>query len=391
LWVRFNFSIAIKMDKKILAELILDNKRLIIPNLGAFLHKESGKEGRAITFSPFLRYNDGLLEELLVQKLSIPKSEVILLVKRLSDEIQANLNDSGQYTIPGIGVLALDSKGTVYLIESNEKSSVTVNDNTTKIIEKTDTPITIELIEEKGSNTDDPIGKNPEFVDLSEPTDSKSTLVIDERDEPFIKAENNSNVDLLDETTDMKKTQHPHKKKRLPVTLIFFIASLAVIIAFAFIIRELAFAPDEDTWQQEFKQENIIEPIKFPESATSSNDEIDKAFENAEVYSSKSESNETKLNDSNTETIIEENLTGKPKSNNPASGVYSIVMGSFTNPNNAKQFAHELKGKGFAVEVISQPNNKNIVVIGQFNTREQAEKMKKDISPTYPGVWIIKR
>ncbi|HBI80676.1 MAG TPA: hypothetical protein DDY04_01665, partial [Bacteroidales bacterium] len=76
------------MNRSILAELIRNNKRLIIPNLGAFLHRETESTAHpGITFSPFLKYNDGQLEELLVNHYSFTKIDALEQVKNLSSEI----------------------------------------------------------------------------------------------------------------------------------------------------------------------------------------------------------------------------------------------------------------------------------------------------------------
>ncbi|HQE55179.1 hypothetical protein, partial [Tenuifilum sp.] len=94
------------MDRSILAELIRKNKRLIIPNVGAFLHRDTESNTQlSVTFSPFLKYNDGQLEDLLISNHGLSKIEAAEQVKKLSIEIIDEIKESGSYSIPGIGVL----------------------------------------------------------------------------------------------------------------------------------------------------------------------------------------------------------------------------------------------------------------------------------------------
>ena len=111
------------MDRSILAELIRKNKRLIIPNVGAFLHRDTVSNNQlSITFSPFLKYNDGQLEELLISNYGLSKIEAADQIKKLSIEIIEEIKESGSYSIPGIGILINDSKGSINLT-SEESSS----------------------------------------------------------------------------------------------------------------------------------------------------------------------------------------------------------------------------------------------------------------------------
>ena len=80
------------------------------------------QQPKSITFSPFLKYNDGQLEELLISNYGLSKIEAADQIKKLSIEIIEEIKESGSYSIPGIGILINDSKGSINLT-SEESSS----------------------------------------------------------------------------------------------------------------------------------------------------------------------------------------------------------------------------------------------------------------------------
>ena len=56
------------MTQKVLYELITQKSRVILPEFGAFLVKDDGSKTfnpENVSFSPFLKYNDGMVEDYL--------------------------------------------------------------------------------------------------------------------------------------------------------------------------------------------------------------------------------------------------------------------------------------------------------------------------------------
>lgn len=102
---------------KYIKEFVHNNRRVIIPDLGAFLLKDSGNEGnKTIIFSSFLRYNDGFLEEVLAQKANLDKASASVAVKKFTEEITRAMRNKKRYEIPDFGYFALDDKGTIQFI-----------------------------------------------------------------------------------------------------------------------------------------------------------------------------------------------------------------------------------------------------------------------------------
>ncbi len=395
------------MDKKILADLILTNKRLILPNLGAFLHKEAAQLGTSnITFSPFLKYNDGLLEELIASKLGVSKTDAISFVKKIIDDINSDLMSTGKCSIPGIGNLVKDPKGTIFLsaseIEEHKtefKHGSNQNNQPSEIVEtfhdkNEDEPKTIELnttenlvSDEKEpliSNERDPKPFRENYTEVSPGVERVNTQILDS-----ISIQNDSIPEHM--TSQSKGKPHKEKKKAVAV-LVFLIISMAVILTFFFVIRELAFAPDEASWEMGKSQVEKIEPIQIPKSSEPANDEILKEFENTNPDDEPTQTKPSKDEQSTlrTEDRIEQELA-KRQTSIQKDETFNLVVGSFSDPTNAKKFAEELKKKGYRSEVVTQPNGKRLVVIESYPTREQAEKKKDELKSVFPGIWIIKR
>ena len=101
------------MDLSLLAGLLRRYGRLILPNLGAFLvsNFENGYELGRVSFSPFLRYNDGKFEQYLELDYSMPREEARKAVANYVDEIRTTLETTGVCVIPAVGVLRQASDG----------------------------------------------------------------------------------------------------------------------------------------------------------------------------------------------------------------------------------------------------------------------------------------
>ncbi|RPH31677.1 MAG: SPOR domain-containing protein [Bacteroidales bacterium] len=102
------------MNSKELAELICQNTRIILPEFGAFLVKDSGEKGfnpLNVSFSPFLRYNDGMLEVNVAKKRGISKEEAAKDVHAFVETIKNELLEKGFFEVEGLGELKRDQRG----------------------------------------------------------------------------------------------------------------------------------------------------------------------------------------------------------------------------------------------------------------------------------------
>ena len=79
------------MTIKFLKELVENNARVILPEFGAFLVKDDGSgkfNPDNVSFSPFLMYNDGMLEDSFAKQLSITKDEASKKIKEFVESVK---------------------------------------------------------------------------------------------------------------------------------------------------------------------------------------------------------------------------------------------------------------------------------------------------------------
>ncbi|HQI88455.1 MAG TPA: SPOR domain-containing protein [Tenuifilum sp.] len=393
------------MDRSILAELIRKNKRLIIPNVGAFLHRDTESNTQlSVTFSPFLKYNDGQLEDLLISNHGLSKIEAAEQVKKLSIEIIDEIKESGSYSIPGIGVLLNDSKGSISLAseESSSQSKPTETENGKNIkVTTTNTPfetdantndkkqtINDSILNDEIVHEENAITKH--YTEVSPGVERVNTNALDSIIVEKSLTENSNQIEKDLEQSNMKGASKKKPSSILRV-IVFIAVSLFVILTFAFILRELAFAPDEADWESIKNKPEKVEPIKLPSDYASKSDDFDKKFEasNPDDEESKTATGNAQPTQT-TEEVIEKSLTQNARADNPST-IYSLVVGSFAEKANAQNFVNNLKAKGFSAEVYSKPNGKYLAVIGRFSSKDEANKQKDKLKSQFQGIWIISR
>jgi hypothetical protein len=99
------------MITSIIIEYLRDNRRLVIPGLGAFLRKEGGET----VFAPFLNKDDGVLSGLVGQNFGSPDDEARQIVEQYVAGVEQALADRGAYFVSGLGSLRRDAGGTLVL------------------------------------------------------------------------------------------------------------------------------------------------------------------------------------------------------------------------------------------------------------------------------------
>ena len=100
------------MINKIIAEYLRTNKRLVVPHFGAFIRK---KNSEAIVFVPFLKKDDGVLQQLLVSEYGMDSADAQAVIDEYIAEIKESIAARGAYVIEGVGRLMTDSNGICYL------------------------------------------------------------------------------------------------------------------------------------------------------------------------------------------------------------------------------------------------------------------------------------
>lgn len=105
------------MEKSIIA-LLNKNLRVIIPDLGAFIIRQ--KQPKIIVFNEFLRYNDGLLIDYIVNTEGIEREIAEQQVSDYAENCSRLLESGKDLIIDGLGKLHREASGKINLIDSDE-------------------------------------------------------------------------------------------------------------------------------------------------------------------------------------------------------------------------------------------------------------------------------
>ena len=110
-----------KMLIESISKYLLSNKRLVVPNLGAFIVKVPGEK---ILFSNLMKSDDGILRRLLTEN-GISELEAAGLIDRFVFEVNYRLQNSGVCDIKGFGRMIAGANGSI----SFEYNSAAQGDN----------------------------------------------------------------------------------------------------------------------------------------------------------------------------------------------------------------------------------------------------------------------
>lgn len=97
------------MIPKIIAAYLTDHRRLVIPQLGAFLVKDAGGD---VLFSEMLKRDDGVLRSLLEQQ-GMSELEAAGMVDRFVFELRHCIEAGSVYEAPGLGIFAQGENSTI--------------------------------------------------------------------------------------------------------------------------------------------------------------------------------------------------------------------------------------------------------------------------------------
>lgn len=408
------------MDSKDLAHIIENHTRIILPDFGAFLLKDSGNgafKPENLTFSPFLKYNDNVLEEYYAKYKEIPKDEAIKQIKAFIETLKETIKTQGYFDIPAIGRLMRDNRGAIIFtaigknISTTDTSKPATNKlpkKSKKVLEATSIININEQLESKQEpcqedivldiDNQEPINEEyPKGQPIEEQVLVNESIVEIEEELNEPPAEQNQPIPSTDisldnittnnqEDSEMAKTK---KKSKLVLILIYLGISLSAILIFAFIIREMAFNNEI----RESNRPNIIVNEKAEKTETETitpeketpKDEIDKAFDDMTTDDA-SESTEN-----NIETQIEKSVIENAAIKQSTSEKFHLIAGSFKDKLNAEKYAKELKSAGYKSEVLALPNGKNYVTVGSFPTKEKANQEKSQLTQKFPSIWILKQ
>ena len=350
-------------------ELLATENRVIVPNYGAFLVRATSKNKDAKTleeklkdiyFSPFLKFNDELLEKYIIKKEKITKEEAAEKIAGFISEVKKELEQEQPYIIEGFGQFVADRQGKVQFITikseetSTPKKTTSTKATSVKTTSKTEKSKQTEKLEQ--STPKATVKKEPEPKE--DPTKETEILLQEEKPEiktPPIKPE----VKKAPIKTEPPK-QKIEKKEKKPVNkgLIWSIA-IGVPIAAVFIWGVLNFDTVKKVIDKHrSKTEKPIEATILNDTARV--EDPDSAMLDASTAQVQAAAEEKEMTQAQT---MQQPINQKK---------YYIIAGSFKNEKYANAYVSKLQAEGYNAEKLRERNGMYAVSYNSYVDKRKA-------------------
>ncbi|HSH52589.1 MAG TPA: hypothetical protein VK982_12765, partial [Bacteroidales bacterium] len=242
-------------------ELLATNNRVIVPNFGAFLVRATSKNKDAKTldkklkdvyFSPFLKFNDELLEKHIIKKEDITKEQAAGKIKEFIELVKKELDNEKPFEIKDFGKFIIDKQGKVQFItiasekeaespKEEKKTAPAAKKESSKTTTKKTPVAKVKKTEEQDKKEAD---KKKEIKKEEASKESKLKEFTPEKEEP---------AKPQTKKTETKTTSYQKEKKPLNKSVVWTVAigvPIAILIIFALINIdkiEAIFSKNKDT------------------------------------------------------------------------------------------------------------------------------------------------
>jgi cell division septation protein DedD len=420
------------MTVKFLCELIENKTRVILPDFGAFLVKEDGSgvfKPKNVTFSPFLRINDGMLENALVQEKNIGKDQAKNSIDSFIETIKNELLEHNTFHLENLGSLYRDHRGTVLFraSEIDEKIAATKTEvkkpigkepiaaKKEKVVkDKVPTPAA-----ENEPKTSVPESKPIEEKPAEEPKISQDIKVekVEAVNEPIAVPEAIKSPPTSKPHKPPIKPKPPVKAKPEPTPKVHnepmgestgigkailigvLIAILVVAIGVGWILvnkghiklkrerveKSIVIPTQTDTEKTDVSTDFVDEKVgKFDDDFKKLSSEMEKSSQKDETKESAQVIIDSKIPPSTT------SVDQKAGTAYPQEGTFHLVVGSFRNPEYAEKFSDDLKRSGYNSRVVIRSSGMHSVTVGSFPTQAEALEAMNEVKQQHPNVWLLK-
>jgi cell division protein FtsN/nucleoid DNA-binding protein len=402
------------MTSKFLVNLIEKSTRVILPEFGAFLIKDDGSgnfKPENITFSPFLRYNDGVVEDELSSLKKISKDKAKEEITEFIESLKKELLEKKTFELEGLGFLLIDQRGSIHFSVSGEKGS-----NKKKAVTPPASEVESKSTEKK---VDEPtevielINEDPIEIPVIEQTSKEEIIVIDEEsipapivDEIPKKKTLETNIPLKPMTQPKapikKQKQKSESKNSSSGTGKAILTGTLIGLGFVILLASGWYLYDSGIINFKDKKESkdinfaIDKPVDTDKlsSEPQTGGKFDDEFSKLSAEMDDSSKSDQKSTDKTPEKRIaktESIQDSKVNVTYPKEGVFHVIAGSFRNVEYAEKLSAELKVAGYSSKVIKQPSGMYAVTLGSFINREQASESMNKWKPQHPNIWILQQ
>ncbi len=418
------------MDLSVLTKMVQSNVRLILPTIGAFFVKdlESGFRAENVTFSTFLRYDDGRLTELLAQEEGIPAAEAMQRCEAIYKYVGSELETHGACGIPGLGTLRkLDDGQVVFVADGGQPASVPGGTSAAQSSSQSE-------------------GGKVETVQPPEPGQkgqgAKGKETVQSRAQRKQGSAAKRPAKPISQPKPASANAKPASSGAGVNGFVKFVLVLLLLVAVAFTADFLWFGwvspslfPGTAPYlkmRTQHRLEAAANAVKAKEDQGESEDLVSNDGEESALSGEaqpkedgalmeefKSRSAESSVASSaaaaagapapaerpaaqpsrepshvapssvsasaGESATSAERAYGTPSESNS----YHVVVGSFEEMGNAKRFCSQLKAKGFSSEIIEQESGSNAVTVGSFTSLRAARQACSSMKDRFPDAWVL--
>jgi nucleoid DNA-binding protein len=393
------------MIKKYIVELLKENTRVIIPDLGAFMAKVKAKapkdskelKDKDISFNDFLKYNDGLLVNHIIKEEKVNKEEALKKIKDFVNETDKAVRKGEKIPFDEMGSLYIDDRGSLKYTEGDAPKATAKKEQKPKIEPKEEPKVEVKKETAKKVEPKKPEPKKEapkkEITKKEEPKKKEEKPVEAKKDEPKKEEKVEASVGkqvlkTVQKGTEVKKEEpkkeepkkeEPKKEeKKEPIKktvtpqkttskaqnndkLIIIWTSVGIVAVAAAVLIWLNFSTIK-SWIMPDKPE-VVEKVKEPVV-------------------------EPVVDTVKTEPVKKKEPEPEPVKVIPKN--YHVVAGCFKIESNASNYEVALKKEGYDAKYIGEWNGFYTVVYASFENKAEALKELNDISKNKgkPG-WIL--
>jgi len=372
-------------------ELIASNNRVIIPNFGAFLlratsknknKKELSEKIEDIYFSPFLKFNDELLVNHIVEKEGDDQSGAMDKINQYIKTIEQQVKEEGSYTIEELGDFYMDDQGKVqFKVHGNARRETPAGKKEPGKSEESPSAKTINEKAAEGKKTSsgdqgekkEPAGKpEPATPKAGSATSGKSTT---QAGTGPAKGKKSHTPPPPPKDKSKKTKERPDSGSNRGLILS---VAIGVPIAVIFIWAMLNFDTVQDLFRKDSQQIDIPQQTEAP----SDNSSMDKAGSESpsETQSGTSTGSSKRSSGEPSESPQaadrqsgSQQQTAGQQQTLTAGKKYYLVAGSFQKKENAVNFREKLMDQGYNAEMVGKRNGMHAVSYASFQNKSKAQ------------------
>ena len=400
---------------------------MILPGLGAFLVKAGSGVFRPedVTFSPFLRYNDGALEGELARTLSLGPAEAHASAVRFVEEVTQRLSAGERVEFPGLGWLQEAGTKQPIFIPIGAAGSVSfpplANPVASQHFESSE-QVTVGVGGVKSASAADEEGVRGAQASQS---DSTARVVSGDRFADCSVPVRGESASVSSQArvrkpgapryvTRAKPAPAPRQTKRGGRIWVVFCTVLGLLVLvlvadWLWIGRVWPYVLDE--LGIEWYGIPVFPGVVLPEKPVVFDDSLDvkpeqiPAEQSPQASTTEERSGESELVQDYGKRAASAGVESSPSSPShqegraglrrlPSASVnrpFHIVLGSFREPENADRFVRQLRQSGLEPQVIAQESGMHAVVVASYDGYAGVLSGLEEVRKQYPQAWILQR